>query len=102
MWFVVNRLSRIAIWQAERVSTHQEQGNTERGERVYTSDDDGFHALPDSPLGGCAINALIDHKSQVGYRPVENVIVLGVDPMHDLDDFKRSRSFMIILSEPRS
>ena len=60
---LINESTRIAIWQAARLSTSTAEGPN--GFRVYTRNDDGFLAILGSPNGASTLRLLIDHKASI-------------------------------------
>ncbi len=102
-YFVINESTQRVIGEAFKHCSHTREG-PERGRIEYTTQDQGFYALPRSVNGKSTMRMLLDHKSHIGYRTVEKVIVIG-----DSDDKEpklklegpEARSFMILLSEKR-
>lgn len=105
---VINLSARRAIWYAARRSTSLVE-DPSTGYAVYTKEDDGFYAILGSINGASSMRLLIDHKAELGNRIVDKIIVVGGLPGRrngvDLDlrdDFTRSRSFLLVLSERRT
>jgi hypothetical protein len=105
---VINLSARRAIWYAARRSTSLVK-DPSTGYAVYTKEDDGFYAILGSTNGASSMRLLIDHKAELGNRTVERIVVVGGLPgtrngaALDLrDDFTRSRSFFLVLSERRN
>ena len=98
---VVNESARIAIWQAARLSTVSHDEFPDLGHKVYEPPDDGFYAILGSVNGASMMRMLLDHKSQIGYRTIERVVVLPVVDFKDLSDFGKSRTFIVELSDIR-
>ena len=105
---VINLSARRAIWYAARRSTSLVE-DPSTGYAVYTKEDDGFYAILGSTNGASSMHLLIDHKAELGNRTVERIVVVGGLPgtrngvALDLrDDFTRSRSFFLVLSERRT
>ena len=96
---VVNESSRIAIWQAARMSTTAAEGPNGYG--MYTNIDDGFFAMLSSPNGASTLRMLIDHKEQIKYRTVKRIVVFGCRDIEDVEDDRKSRTYMLALSDPR-
>jgi len=102
-YFVINESTQRVIGEAFKHCSHTREG-PERGRIEYTTQDQGFYALLRSVNGKSTMRMLLDHKSHIGYRTVEKVIVIG-----DSDDKEpklklegpEARSFMILLSEKR-
>lgn len=73
-----------------------------RGQVEYTEGTDGFFAILGSPNGACSMRTLIDHKSDIHYRSVERVLVVGEsDESKNLDKVGSSRTFIIFLGGER-
>jgi hypothetical protein len=105
---VINLSARRTIWYAARRSTSLVE-DPSTGYAVYTKEDDGFYAILGSTNGASSMRLLIDHKAELGNRTVERIVVVGGLPgtrngvALDLrDDFTRSRSFFLVLSERRT
>lgn len=96
---VVNKSSLIAIWQAARFSTATSEGPN--GSKVYSPPDDGFFAVLGSPNGASTMRMLIEHKSLIGYRKVERVLIDGCEAQEHTEDDRKSRTFVIELSNTR-
>ena len=96
---VVNESSRIAIWQAARMSTTAAEGPN--GYRIYTNIDDGFFAILGSPNGASTLRMLIDHKEQIKYRTAKRIVVFGCRDIEDVEDDMKSRTYMLALSDAR-
>lgn len=44
---------------------------------------------------------LLDHTEEVGFRTVDKVVVSAKDEVKQIKEFRKLRSFMIVLSDPR-
>ena len=107
---VLNLSVRRAIWYAARRSTRVVE-DPATGYSVYNKEDEGFYAILGSDNGASSMRLLIDHKAELGNRTVEKIVVVGGPPSSsrnsaglrvDLrDDYTRSRSFFLVLSERR-
>ena len=53
-----------------------------------------------SILGAQMLRILLDHKAAIGYRVVEQVVVLAAREEADTEEFGKQRSFLIVLSDP--
>ncbi|KAK2759443.1 hypothetical protein FQN54_002921 [Arachnomyces sp. PD_36] len=102
IWSIINTLTRISIWRAERTSSHRGEVALPNGYREYTEGDPGFFAILGSPLGSCVLRMLIEHKGELEKQRIEKVVVLGVGENHDLDDFRLSRNAIFVLSPDRN
>lgn len=93
---VQNERTRMVIWQAARepaISPTREDGY-----REYLPPDEGFFALLGSVNGSSTMRMLIDHKGRIGYKTVMKIIVFGCNSAADTGDFRKHRTFMIVLS----
>ena len=72
------------------------------GYREYTDLDDGVYALLGSVLGKSIMHMLLDHKAEIGYRSVDRVVLLSKNGLGPVPQWELARSFLIVLSEPRS
>ncbi|KAI9849461.1 MAG: hypothetical protein M1837_004081 [Sclerophora amabilis] len=72
--FVINRMTRLAIWQSARESTSVDEEVPDLGKRVYSARDDGFYAMLGSVNGASTMRMLLDHKQEIGYRTVDRVV----------------------------
>ena len=74
----------------------------ENGYREYLPLDEGFFALLGSVNGSNTMRMLVDHKRHVGHKTVEKMVVLPcAHGAADVDDFKKQRSFVLVLSNKR-
>ena len=56
------------------------------------------YALSGSELGVQMLHLLLDHRGEVGFRDAEKVIVFVMKKEAETLDWKRPRTFMIMLS----
>ena len=99
---VVNDLTKSAIWQAQRFSTSAPLHKSNRMAKGYTRTlTMVFMPSLGSPNGASTMRMLLDHKAQIGYRVVDRVIVQECKTMDDIEDYRKSRTFIILLSDPR-
>ena len=96
---LVNINTRMIIWQAAREDAIFPVG--ENGSRQYLPLDPGFFALLGSVNGCSTMRMLLDHKVQTGFKTVERIVVFPCVEAADVDDFGKSRSFIIVLSDQR-
>lgn len=94
---VINASSRTAIWHAARRSTCTNVG--QRGYRVYTNTDDGFWAILGSTNGASTVRMLKDHKTEIGFRTIEKVVVFECLADGDVFEKLKARSFAVLLSD---
>ena len=97
--FVDNQSTQRVIWEASQHSSCTREG-PERGHVEYTTQDQGFYALLGSVNGKSSMRLLLGHKSHIGYRTVERVVVVGGDTV--LIDGPEVRTFVILLSDRRT
>ena len=105
---IVNISTRRAIWYAGRRSTCLKEDPLS-GYVEYTPLDEGFYAVLGSDNGANTMRLLIDHKYELRGRTIEKIIILGGPAVEkrgiltDLkDDFERSRTIFLVLSERRT
>ena len=67
----------------------------------YAIKDDGFYPILGSQLGNVAMNMLLDHKSEIGYKYVDRFVLFGRTDMPTGREWGPAKTFLIILSEPR-
>ena len=96
---IINKATLMVIRHSAQWSECSES-NT-KGKRVYTKYHSGFFALLGSINGASTMRMLLDHKSQIGFRTVEKVVVFADDELEDPGNFWKLRSFMIVLSDRR-
>ena len=48
------------------------------------------------------MHMLLDHKAEIGYRSIDRVVLCGKNGLDSNKSWELARSFLIILSEPRS
>lgn len=96
---IVNKPTKAVIFEVLRNSTCTRVGDL--GYTKFTMLDNGFHALLGSVLGTSNMRMLIDRKSKIGYRTVEKVVILSYRKEEPKDEYEKSRTMMIVLSEPR-
>jgi len=95
---IVNEASKIAIWQASMHSSSSWTG--ENNEVEYTRLDNGFYAILGTPNGASTMRMLRDHRTELGHRVVEKIVVFGEK---DLTMNKaETRSMAILLSDRRT
>lgn len=97
--FVLNENTKAVIFEGGRRSTSTFQKTL--GYKEYTDLDDGFYALLGSALGKMMVNMLLDHKAEIGYRSVDRVVLLSKEGLVSDNQWGPTRSFLIVLSEPR-
>lgn len=95
--FVINKETKIAISEVIRSSNVTSVGEDDR--RVYTERDKGFYVLLGSVLGAQMMRILLDHRSDLGHRIVEHIVILPIEK--DQEKSTATRSLMFVLSEPR-
>ena len=95
---VINDASRIAIWQAERHSSSSRVD--EDYQQTYTRIDNGFYAILGTPNGASTMRMLRDHRTELGYRVVEKIVVFGQKGL--TMEGPETRSMVILLSERRT
>jgi hypothetical protein len=94
---IVNDASQIAIWQA---SQHSSFSRIDKNNQVeYTSQDNGFYAILGSPNGANTMRMLRDHRTELGHRVVEKVVVLGKKGL--TMGMPETRDMVILLSDRR-
>ncbi|KAJ8111302.1 hypothetical protein OPT61_g6074 [Boeremia exigua] len=94
---VVNEESKIAIWQASKLSSSSRMEDNNQVE--YTRQDNGFYAILGAPNGASTMRMLRDHRTELGYRVVENIVVFGNKGL--TMQAPETRSMPIILSTRR-
>lgn len=100
LYHIVNYNTKKVIYETIRRSTSTvEKPN---GYKEYTDLDDGFYALLGSVLGKSIMHMLLDHKAEMGYRSIDRVVLLGKKGLDPAQQWELARSFLIVLSEPRS
>ena len=68
--------------QQNRVSFTKPSGVYDvRGHVEYSPLDNGFYALLGSPNGKTIMRMLLDHKSHIGYKTVERIVLVGDDKL---------------------
>ena len=92
---VINECTRMVIWQAARADATFV--NREDGHREYLPFDEGFFALLGSVNGSSTMRMLLDHKAHLGFMTIEKIVVFPCKPA-DVNNFEKSRSFMLVLS----
>lgn len=97
-YFVTNEETKQIIWESLKHSSATREGPI-RGHVEYTPLDNGFHALLGSPNGKTMMRMLLDHKSHIGYKTVERIILVG-DKDLDLSE-AQVRTFLLVLSDKR-
>lgn len=100
---IVNEETKMVIWQAARAEDKHrktQKPTDENGYRVYEEPQDGFYALLGSPLGVQMLHLLLDHKSEVGFRYVKEVVLFAMEKEAATLDWERARTMMIVLSHP--
>ncbi len=70
-----------------------------RGHREYYPEDEGFKDLLGSPNGRTMMRMLLDQKSEIGYKTVGRIILVG----HKDPDLTKAetRTFLVVLSSKR-
>ena len=96
---IVNTPTKKVIYEVARSSACTRSGPD--GYLEYTELDNGFFAILGSVLGTSTMHMLIDHKSQIGYRTVEKVVVFGYRKSGATLEHEKARTVMIVLSDPR-
>lgn len=95
---LISRLWTEVLFEASRRSSVTLEGK--HGRKEYTDQDDAFHAILGSELGKVALNMILDHKLAISYKMVDRVVLLGRDIPDQRWDL--ARTFLLLLSEPRS
>ncbi|RMZ72067.1 hypothetical protein GMOD_00007058 [Pyrenophora seminiperda CCB06] len=95
---VDNEASKIAIWQASKHSSCARVDQLHQTE--YTRLDNGFYALLGTPNGASTMRMLRDHQTELGYRIVEKIVVLGNTNL--MMGTAETRTIAILLSDRRS
>ncbi|EDU48901.1 predicted protein [Pyrenophora tritici-repentis Pt-1C-BFP] len=95
---IVNEASQITIRQA---SKHSSSSRSKGDNQVdYTSLDNGYYAILGTPNGANTMRMFHDHRTELGHRIVEKIVVFGKKgPEMDKPEV---RSMVIILSDSRS
>lgn len=99
MHCIVNENTKDVIFETSRTSSSTLRKTNNHKE--YTNVDERFYALLGSVLGKSAVHMLLDHKSEIGYRLVERVVLLGREDLVPGLQWEQARTLFIILSEPR-
>ncbi|CAE7026322.1 hypothetical protein P3342_005752 [Pyrenophora teres f. teres] len=95
---IVNEASQIAIWQA---SKHSSSSRIEDNNQVeYTCLDNGFYAILGTPNGASTMRMLRDHRTELGYRIVEKIVVFGNEDL--TMQMPEARTMAILLSDRRT
>ena len=97
-YFVTNAETKQIIWESLEHSATTRVGPV-RGHVEYSPLDDGFHALLGSPNGKTMMRMLLDHKSHLGYKTVERIVLVG-DETLELSG-PEARTFLVALSNTR-
>ena len=97
-YFVTNEDTSQIIWESLQFSAATRQGPTP-GHVEYTSLDNGFYALLGSPNGKVMMQMLLDHKSHIGYKTVERIVLVGGDSL--VLSKPETRTFLLVLSDKR-
>ena len=100
LYHIVNYNTKKVIYETIRRSTSTVEKTF--GYKEYTDLDDGFYALLGSVLGKSMMHMLLDHKAEMGYRSVDRIVLLGKKGLDPAQQWELARSFLIVLSEPRS
>ena len=95
---MTNEETKQIIWESLKHSSATREGPI-RGHVEYTPLDNGFYALLGSPNGKIMMRMLLDHKSHIGYKTVERIILVG-DKDLDLSE-AQVRTFLLVLSNKR-
>lgn len=95
----MNTPTKKVVCEVARSSTCTRLGPD--GYTEYTELDNGFFAILGSVLGTSTMHMLIDQRSQIGYRTVEKVIMFGYRKAGATVEYEKSRTVMIMLSDPR-
>jgi hypothetical protein len=66
----------------------------------YTCHDNGFYAILGTPNGASTMRMLHDHRTELGHRIVEKIVVFGKDGL--TMKMAETRSMAILLSDRRS
>ncbi|KAI8940455.1 hypothetical protein NX059_004141 [Plenodomus lindquistii] len=95
---IINEASRIAIWQASKHSSSSRIDDHNQTE--YTRHDNGFYAILGTPNGASTMRMLRDHRTELGHRIVEKIVVFG---HKDLTmETAETRSMVILLYDRRT
>ena len=97
-YFVTNAETKQIIWESLAHSAATRVGPV-RGHVEYSPLDNGFYALLGSPNGKTMMRMLLDHKSHIGYKTVERIVLVGDDKL-DLSE-PEARTFLVVLSNKR-
>ena len=97
-YFVTNEETSQIIWESLQFSAATREGPT-TGHVEYTPLDNGFYALLGSPNGKAMMRMLSDHKSHIGYKTVERIVLVGDDSL--VLDEPETRTFLLVLSNQR-
>ena len=96
--FVTNEETEQIIWESLKHSAATREGPI-RGHVEYSPLDNGFYALLGSPNGKNMMRMLSDHKSHIGYKTVERIILVGDDELELSKPV--ARTFLVVLSNKR-
>lgn len=95
---IINEASQIAIWQASKHSSSSRIDDHNQIE--YTRLDNGFYAILGTPNGASTMRMLRDHRTELGHRIVEKIVVFGKEDL--TMEMAETRSMVILLSDRRS
>ena len=97
-YFVTNKETKQIIWESLKHSAATREGPV-RGHVEYSPEDNGFFALLGSPNGKTMMRMLLDHKSHIGYKTVDRIVLVGIDEL--LLSEPETRTFLLVLSKER-
>lgn len=95
---IINEASQIAIWQASKHSSSSRIDDHNQIE--YTCNDNGFYAIVGTPNGASTMRMLRGHRTELGHRFAEKIVVFGDEDL--TMEMAETRSMVIILSDRRS
>jgi hypothetical protein len=95
---IIDEASQIAIRQA---SKHSSSSRIDDHNQIdHTRLDNGFYANLGTPNGASTMRTLRDHRTELGHRIVEKIVVFGEeDPTMKM---AKTRSIVVLLSDRRS
>ena len=96
--FVTNEETKQIIRESLKHSAATREGPV-RGHVEYSPLDNGFYALLGSPNGKAMMRMLSDHKSHIGYKTVERIVLVGDDKL--VLSEPETRTFLLLLSNRR-
>ena len=96
--FVTNEETKQIIWESLNHSAATREGPV-RGHVECSPLDNGFYALLGSPNGKTMMRMLSDHKSHIGYKTVERIVLVGDDELGLSEP--EARTFLVVLLDKR-